>query len=113
MDEAVTVGQLLIIVVGVPLFFVPTIIGRLRRHANMVGLVVANVFGFIPIVWVGTLIWSIAGENKKKIAARVAENQKMIDALVASGHPVGVTAEAASDLYLRNAMARVVGERVR
>ncbi|HWN09747.1 MAG TPA: superinfection immunity protein [Pyrinomonadaceae bacterium] len=42
------------------LYFLPTILAVLRKHRNVVGVVILNFFfGWTLIGWVGALIWSL------------------------------------------------------
>ncbi|MEG2162500.1 MAG: superinfection immunity protein [Chryseobacterium sp.] len=47
------------------LYFIPSVIGILRKHHNLVGLIALNILlGWTVIGWVGALIWSFLRSNK-------------------------------------------------
>jgi hypothetical protein len=52
---------------GLAVYFLPTIIGAVRRARGVVGIILLNVFGgWTGIGWVGALIWSLVGATDKK-----------------------------------------------
>lgn len=47
------------------LYFIPSVIGILRKHHNLIGLMALNILlGWTVIGWVGALIWSLLRSNK-------------------------------------------------
>lgn len=53
----------LVLFVGLPLYFLPTLIGYKKK--NNVAIILINVFlGVTFIGWVGSLIWAIASPRK-------------------------------------------------
>jgi hypothetical protein len=53
-----TVGFL----IGVAIFFIPSIIAGFRNHKHPVAVLVLNALsGFIPFGWIATLIWALIG----------------------------------------------------
>ena len=52
--------------IGIGVYFLPTIIAAVRHARNMLGIVLLNIFaGWTFIGWVIALVWSIAGEHQK------------------------------------------------
>lgn len=49
------------------LYFIPTVIGIIRKHHNLIGLIALNVLlGWTVIGWVGALIWSLLRSSKSQ-----------------------------------------------
>lgn len=49
------------------LYFIPSVIGILRKHHNLVGLIALNVLlGWTVLGWVGALIWSLLRSSKSQ-----------------------------------------------
>ena len=52
--------SLVIIVVGLGFYFMPTIIAFARNHKNKIGIFLLNLLaGWTFLGWVGALIWSV------------------------------------------------------
>ena len=53
-------------VAGIALYFLPTVIGALRRAKGLVGIVLVNIFlGWTFVGWVIALVWSLVGARGK------------------------------------------------
>lgn len=53
-------------IIGLGLYFLPTIIAAIRRSKNLVAIVLLNVFlGWTFIAWVIILVWSLVGEQNR------------------------------------------------
>ena len=53
-------------IVGLGIYFIPTIIGAVRRAKSLVGIILLNVFlGWTFIGWIIALIWALVGAKNK------------------------------------------------
>lgn len=53
-------------VVGLAVYFTPTIIGAVRHAKSLAGIVLLNIFlGWTFVGWVAALIWSVAGAQNR------------------------------------------------
>ena len=53
--------------IGIGLYFLPTIFAVVRRKRNILGIVLLNVFaGWTFIGWIIALVWSLTGNNQEK-----------------------------------------------
>lgn len=53
--------------IGIGLYFLPTIFAAVRHARSMLGIVLLNIFaGWTFIGWIIALVWSIAGERQKR-----------------------------------------------
>lgn len=53
-------------VVGLALYFVPSIVAKVRRHKNVVPIELVNIFfGWTVIGWVVALAWAASSQEKK------------------------------------------------
>ncbi len=66
--DKVPVGSFMaLFIVSGLLYFIPSVIGILRKHHNLVGLIALNVFlGWTILGWVGALIWSLLRSTKSQ-----------------------------------------------
>jgi hypothetical protein len=56
---------LLLVIIGLIIYFVPSIVAVLRRHHQMKALVALNIFlGFSYIGWVVALVWALTDERR-------------------------------------------------
>ena len=64
--EKAPVGSFMILfVLAALLYFIPSLIGILRKHHNLVGLIALNFFlGWTVLGWVGALVWSLLRTSK-------------------------------------------------
>ncbi len=62
------IGLILIIILfGLPVYFVPTIIAVIRKTKNLVGIIVLNLLaGWTFFGWVAALVWAIVADKKAK-----------------------------------------------
>lgn len=52
--------MLVIMIVGIALYFLPSIIAYKRHHKNFTALLALNIFlGWTVLGWVGSLVWSL------------------------------------------------------
>jgi len=52
--------SLVIIIVGLAFYFIPTIIAFSRNHKNKIGIFLLNLLaGWTFLGWVGALVWSV------------------------------------------------------
>jgi len=56
--------QIVIMLLSIIGYFIPTIIAALRNHNNILPIVLLNIFmGWTGAVWFGCLIWSVINSN--------------------------------------------------
>ena len=56
---------MIIIVVGIMLYFIPTYIAYNRNTKNKVAILMVNLFlGWMFLGWVGALVWSLVDVNE-------------------------------------------------
>ncbi len=61
------IGLILILLFGLPVYFVPTIIAAIRKTKNLVGIIVLNLLaGWTFFGWVAALVWAIVADKKAK-----------------------------------------------
>ena len=54
-----------LILIILPIYFVPTIVAIIRRTKNLAAIIVLNIFvGWTFLGWVGSLVWAIVAEKK-------------------------------------------------
>ncbi|WP_419946348.1 superinfection immunity protein [Candidatus Poriferisodalis sp.] len=54
----------LIVLVGIPLYFLPSIIAFKRAHRQRVAILTLNILlGWTFLGWVGSLVWSLAQDR--------------------------------------------------
>ena len=54
-------------ILGLAIYFVPTIIAAIRRSKGILGIILLNIFaGWTFIGWIIALIWSLVGQAAKK-----------------------------------------------
>ena len=59
-------GILIVVLIGLVLYFVPTFVAFSRNHKNRVPILVLNVFlGGTVIGWVGALVWALLRDDKE------------------------------------------------
>jgi len=57
---------LIIGVIGLPIWFAPSIVAAARKHARLPWIILVNVLvGWTGVGWIGTLIWAAAGRSKE------------------------------------------------
>jgi hypothetical protein len=57
---------LLIILLGFPLYFLPTFIAAARKNSNALGIFVLNLFlGWTLLGWIGAMIWAFSSGSKQ------------------------------------------------
>lgn len=62
--EAFAILIMVLLIVGG--YFLPTIIAVLRKHKNALGIGLLNLFlGWTMLGWVGALVWSVLAQSKK------------------------------------------------
>lgn len=61
--------ELLVLLVMVPIYFVPLIVAAARRSRSLLGIGLLNVLaGWTFVGWVGALIWAVASESSTVVA---------------------------------------------
>ena len=59
------INQILIGVVAFILYFIPMLIGMLRKHRSILAISAVNIlFGWTGIGWIWAFIWSLTGNVK-------------------------------------------------
>ena len=54
-------------ILGLGVYFLPTIIGAVRHAKGIVGIILVNIFaGWTGVGWIIALIWSLVGVTDKK-----------------------------------------------
>ncbi len=54
-------------ILGIAVYFLPTIIGAVRHAKSIVGIILVNIFaGWTGVGWIIALIWSLVGVAEKK-----------------------------------------------
>lgn len=67
MGAGVTGALMVWWIVGLIIYFIPTIIAIKREHPNRVAIICLNVLlGWVIIGWVGALIWSVLAIPEQK-----------------------------------------------
>lgn len=62
-------SALIVLVIMVATYFLPTIVAATRKHKNTLGIFFLNLFlGWTLIGWVGALIWSVLAQSEKTAA---------------------------------------------
>jgi ABC-type sugar transport system permease subunit len=57
---AVILLALMLLVISLCLYFLPTIVAHKRNHRNLLGIFLLNLFlGWMLIGWVGALVWAV------------------------------------------------------
>lgn len=53
-------------IIGLGVYFIPTIVGAARRTRSLVGIVLLNIFlGWTFVGWIGALVWSLVGARNR------------------------------------------------
>ena len=59
------IGLILMLLFGLPLYFVPTIIAAIRKTRNLGAIIVLNLLaGWTVLGWVASLVWAIVADKK-------------------------------------------------
>jgi len=57
----------IILLLMVPLYFVPSIVAVVRDHQQKVAIILVNFFfGWSGLGWLGALLWSILGKSNRE-----------------------------------------------
>ena len=57
---------LIVGVIGLPIWFVPSIVALARKHAHLPWIILVNVLtGWTGVGWIATLIWAAVGRSKE------------------------------------------------
>ena len=68
-DAGVVIFILLGLAIGLPVYFLPTFIGRRRRVNNKSWLFVVNLLvGWSLIGWIGCVLWAVCGQTQAQDA---------------------------------------------
>ena len=60
--------HLLITIITLAAYFLPSLIALVRNHHNKVAIIVANlILGWTAIVWLVTLIWAFTNQNQTQV----------------------------------------------
>ena len=52
---------ILILIIGMIIYFIPTIVASFRGHHNFVAILLLNIFlGWTLVGWVAALVWAVA-----------------------------------------------------
>jgi len=62
-------GELVIVAVvlllGMPFYFLPSMVAAARRHSNLIGVLLINAFfGWTVIGWIGALVWALTAPSR-------------------------------------------------
>ena len=61
------IGLILIMLFGLPVYFVPTIIAAVRQTRNLVYIILLNLLaGWTFLGWVAALVWAIVADKKAR-----------------------------------------------
>ena len=59
------IALILIILFGLPIYFVPTIVAAIRGTRNLVAILVLNLLaGWTFLGWVAALVWALVADKK-------------------------------------------------
>jgi len=59
------IGLLLILLLGLPIYFMPTIIAAIRKTKNLAAIILLNLLaGWTILGWVASLAWAIVADKK-------------------------------------------------
>lgn len=54
----------LTVLIGLPVYFIPTIVALVRKVKNAAAIIILNVFlGWTFLGWVGSLIWALTAQK--------------------------------------------------
>lgn len=72
-------GELLIFIVLLLLYFTPTIIAHSRSHRNATGVTLLNIFlGWTVLGWLGAFLWSLQihdAEKKREVEVTIKKGK--------------------------------------
>ncbi len=61
------IGLILVLLLGLPAYFVPTIVAAVRQTRNLVYIILLNLLmGWTFVGWVAALVWAIVAEKKTR-----------------------------------------------
>jgi len=67
------ISELLIIIIGLAIYFLPSIIGR--KHRNFSSILLLNLFlGSTFIGWIVAIIWAVSKDKKETIIVNSSNN---------------------------------------
>ncbi|MEO1316202.1 MAG: superinfection immunity protein [Pseudomonadota bacterium] len=71
MHDANPIAGLIILIVGLVVYFLPTMIAIKRRMRRQAGVGVLNTFlGWTFLGWVGALVWAVSGDKEDDAGTR-------------------------------------------
>lgn len=88
LDDIGTEGSLMLLFIGVILYFLPTINAKSRKHPSRGGIFALNLFlGWTFLGWVAAVIWSASSltSSPEKSNGKASELEKLAD-LKERGH---------------------------
>jgi len=57
---------ILLVLLSIYLYFLPSVIAVKRNHRNLAGIIVLNIFlGWTLLFWVASLVWSLSYQEVK------------------------------------------------
>jgi len=68
------------IVVGLIVYFLPSIIAALRKKRNLAAIIILNILtGWTFIGWIAALVWSITNDSNQNLSVNVNTNSARSD----------------------------------
>lgn len=75
------VPALLLIILGLSVYFLPTIIAFRRQHENKVAIFLLNWLAFTLVLWVIALVWSVKNPEKNTVVVNNGNSNSTLDEL--------------------------------
>ena len=97
-------GGVVLLLIGLALYFLPTIVACMRGKANGTGGVFfVNLFtGWTVLGWFTAFIWACPGETREQVEKRDRQHRELLEVVAAGGKPVLIgDPENAAALYRR------------
>lgn len=71
------IGRVIGFLIGLALYFVPTIVAFNRKSEHRVAILLVNLFlGWTLIGWVGTLVWAIVSRSENSMTGTTNQQRR-------------------------------------
>ena len=87
-DLFTPVHLMILMIVGIGPYFVPTIVAFSRGSTSKVGVLLVNLLlGITVLGWIGALIWASSGETEAQAEAKKIDYDRLADTMSRRGSP--------------------------
>jgi len=87
MDPTISLGAVMIVIVVIGLYFLPTIIALARdKESGTAGVILVNLFlGWTLLGWLLAFVWAFTGRTQAQVRLEEKRHQEMLATVAGSG----------------------------